>query len=130
MNERWTKNLTWQFLSVAEHPELAGWLPDPGGILYSADMTVFYQTFFKNPRGDWRYQTAFEPALMPAEDFDTYQKILWNNGDVKAYAPWVQKMKPADRLVIRSTREGRPYIPELEWNYGVSGIWIGRLPRK
>jgi hypothetical protein len=126
LNGRYTKNLTWQFLSEADHPELAGWMPDKGGILYSADMGVFYQTFFKNPQGDWRYMLAYEPALMPADDFKTYHAIIWNFGDAKAYEPWVAKMKPADRLVIRGEKGGPPNIPQLEWNYGVTGIWIGR----
>ena len=128
LGSRWTQSVTWQFLSEKEHPDLAGWLPAPGGILYSADMSVFYQTFFKNPQGQWRYQTGYEPAQMPAEDFATFQKILWNNLDVKAYAPWVEKMKPADRLVIRGSGGASPNISKLEWNYGVSGLWIGRLP--
>ena len=91
-------------------------------------MTLFYQTFYKNPHGDWRYILGFEPTLMPAEDFDTYHKILWNYGDAKAYAPWLLKMKPADRLVIRGGRGSPPALPQLEWNYGVSGLWVGRLP--
>ena len=37
-------------------------------------------------------------------------------------------MKPADRLVIRGGGGDRPNIPQLEWFYGVSGLWIGRLP--
>jgi hypothetical protein len=126
---RYTKNLTWQFLSVAEHPELAGWMPEKGGILYSPDMGIFYQTFYKNPTADWRYILGYEPALMPTEDFETYKSIIWNNGDAKAYAPWVNKMKPADRLVIHGNGNERPNIPQLEWDYGVSGIWIGRTPR-
>ena len=129
LNGRYTKNLTWQFLSVAEHPELDGWMPEPDGILYSIDMGIFYQTFFKNPTAHWRYILGYEPALMPAEDFATFHSILWNNGDAKAYAPWVDKMKPADRLVIRGNGNERPNLPKLEWNYGVSGIWIGRTPR-
>ena len=28
LNSRWTQSLTWQFLSTAEHPELAGWMPE------------------------------------------------------------------------------------------------------
>jgi hypothetical protein len=128
-SSRWTQSLTNQYLCEAEHPELAGWMPEKGGIFYCADMTIFYQTFFKNPHGDWRYQVGYEPALMPAEDFATYQKILWNEGDAKAYAPWVEKMKPADRLVIRGNSAQRPNIPELDWDYGVSGLWIGRTPR-
>jgi hypothetical protein len=38
-------------------------------------------------------------------------------------------MRPQDRLVMRGGRAEQPGIPQLEWNYGVSGIWIGRLPR-
>ena len=129
LGSRWTHNLTWQFLSVAEHPELAGWMPETGGVLYTADRDIFYQTFFKNPAGGWRYIISYEPAQMPAEDFETYHKILWNAGDAKAYAPWVEKMKVADRLVIRGNGGERPNLPELEWNYGVSGLWIGRTPR-
>ena len=124
---RWTSNLSQQYLE-ANNPQLKGWMPEKGGILYSSDMTMFYQTFYKNPHGDWRYILGFEPALMPAEDFEVYHKVLWNYGDGKAYTPWVLKMKPEDRLVIRGGRGSPPAIPQLEWNYGVSGIWVGRLP--
>lgn len=124
---RWTANLSQEYLE-ASNPDLKGWMPEKGGILYSSDMTIFYQTFFKNPRGDWRYMVGFEPALMPVEDFEVYHKALWNFGDGKAYTPWVLKMKPADRLVIRGGRGSPPSIPQLEWNYGVSGIWVGRVP--
>jgi hypothetical protein len=92
-------------------------------------MGIFYQTFYKNPTADWRYMLGYEPALMPADDFKTYQQIFLSNGDAKAYAPWVKKMQPADRLVLRGGKNEHPNIPELEWNYGVSGIWIGRTPR-
>ena len=58
-----------------------------------------------------------------------YHKVLWNFGDAEAYDPWVKKMRPEDRLAIRGGRGASPGIPQLEWEYGVSGIWIGRLPR-
>lgn len=128
LNGRYTKNLTWQFLTTTD-AGLDGWLPESGGVLYAADMGIFYQTFYKNPTADWRYILGYEPAMMPADDFATYHSILWNNGDAKAYAPWVNKMKPADRLVIHGNGNERPNLPPLEWNYGVSGIWIGRTPR-
>ena len=66
---------------------------------------------------------------MPDEDFEVFHKIMWNNGDAKAYEPWVKKMRPQDRLVIRGGRGSLPSSSQLEWEYGVSGIWIGRLPR-
>ena len=123
---RWTSSLTQQYLSAEDNPDLEGWMPDKGGIFYTAHMAIFYQTFYRNPTGDWRYMLGFEPTWMPREDFEIYHKILWNNYDGKAYEPWVKQMKPADRL---ATFGGQPDIPELQWKYGGSGIWIGRLPR-
>jgi len=127
-NSRWSNHLTWRYLTP-DDPDLNGWLPEKGGIIYSADMTVFYQTFFKNPTADWRYALGFESTLMPKDNFDTYINIMWNFGDAKAYKPWVDKMRPEDRLVVRGSGGDRPNIPQLEWNHGVGNYWIGRLPR-
>jgi hypothetical protein len=124
VGSRWTGSLTQQSLE-ADSPDLRGWLPEKDGVLYSSDSTVFYRTFYQNPRADWRYLPGFEPAWMPAEDFNVYHNILWNSGAVAAYAPWVKQMRLPDRLVIRG---GPPAIPELEWKYGAGGLWIGRLP--
>jgi hypothetical protein len=129
IGSRWTQSLTWTYLEQG-NPDLKGWLPDKGGLFYTPDMTVFFQTFFKNPRADWRYVLGFEPALMPDDDFRVYQSILRRPGDPKALQPWVQKMKPADRLVIRGGAESPPSISQLEWGYGVNGLWIGRLPQR
>jgi hypothetical protein len=129
LNSRYTKNLDWSYLSVTEHPEITDWMPDAGGILYSPDMSIFYQTFYKNPTANWRYLVGYEPALMPADDFKIYQEIFLQNGDAKAYEPWVKKMQPADRLVMRAGKNERPGIAGLEWDYAVPGIWIGRTPR-
>jgi hypothetical protein len=63
------------------------------------------------------------------EDFNVYHSVMWNNGDGKAYAPWVRKMRPQDRLVVRGVGTGQPDIPGLDWYYGVSGVWLGRVPQ-
>jgi len=125
---RWTANLSQAYL-VADDPDLKGWMPEKGGIFYTVDMSLFYQTFYKNPNGDWRYMLGFEPTWMPKKDFEIYQKILWNFNDGKAYAPWVDQMKPADRLVVRAGEGNPPGVSGLEWKYAATGIWVGRLPR-
>lgn len=127
-HSRWSQTLSDRYIT-ADNPEIAGWMPDHGGIFYTADMTLFYQTFFKNPTGDWRYMLGFEPTWMPKEDFEVYHSVLWNLGDVKTYAPWVEKMQPADRLAIRGGSGASPGIPQLEWKYSGQGIWLGRTPR-
>jgi len=47
---------------------------------------------------------------------------------MEAFEPWVKKMRPEDRLIVRAG--SKPGIKELEWNMAVSGTWIGRLPRE
>lgn len=124
---RWTENLSVPSLSAkeTEHKE---WLPEKGGIFYSDDMTLFYQTFYANPHADWRYMLGFEPTMMPPEDLAIYRKIQWNNNIAASFAPWVKKMRPEDRLILR--RQSMPAIKELEWTLMVRGIWVGRLPKK
>ncbi len=127
-HSRWSNTLSDRYLT-ADNPDIKGWMPDPGGIFYTADMTLFYQTFYKNPTGDWRYMLGFEPTWMPKEDFEIYHSVLWNLGEARTYDPWVKKMQPADRLVIRGGRGDSPGIPHLEWRYSGQGIWLGRTPR-
>jgi len=128
LSNRWTSNLTNEYL-VRENPELAGWLPEDHGIFYSADMRFFNETFFRNPTAPWRYALGFESALMLPEDLEVVRKVQWNFGDVRAYEPWLKKMKPEDRLALRASwlpNGGPPNIPELEWRYAVKDIWVGR----
>jgi hypothetical protein len=130
-NSRWTSNLNKQYL-LQEDPDLAGWLPGNDGIIYSADMTVFFDTFFKNPTAPWRYALGYESALMQPDDRAVVRKVQWNYGDVRAYAPWVAKMRSQDRLVIPLTwltTPGVPNIPGLEWHFALNSFWIGRLPQ-
>jgi hypothetical protein len=127
-NSRWTKALSIEYLSEAD-PEMKPWLPEPGGILYSSDMSIFYQTFFRNPHARWRYLLGFEPTFMPPDDLRIYRGIQQNLGSYQAYEPWVRKMRPPDRMAIRSDSPTPPSISGLEWHYTAREIWIGRTPR-
>jgi hypothetical protein len=127
LDSRYTGALHVQYLSADDHDTKA-WLPDPGGIIYSDQMLVFYQTFYKNPRGNWRYVLGFEPAWMPSEDLAIFRNIQRNYGAGPSYQDWVKKMRVEDRLILKRGG-GIPDIPELEWYNATSDTWIGRLPR-
>jgi hypothetical protein len=120
---RWSKvdPTFWPLLD----PQARASLPDPGGILYSDEMRVFYQLFYRYPQAPWRYLVGYEPGLMPPEDLRVYRSILTTR-TTQAFAPWVARMRPADRLVIRSLGEGPPGIEGLEWHHLGGEIWSGR----
>jgi hypothetical protein len=133
---RWTWNVSKQYLTQND-ADLKGWLPENGGIIYSADMVVFYDTFFKNPTAPWRYALGYESAMMRPDDLAVARNVQWNFGDLRAYEPWVKKMRPQDRLIITpswlpTSGPARTVaaIPQLEWRQAANGWWIGRLPRK
>ena len=128
-DSRWSGSAGTAYLTEND-PQLAGWLPEPGGIFYEADMNFFYRTFFRNPTAPWRYTAGFEPAFMPADDFRTYKGILLNYDVADAYRPWIKKMRPQDRLVLNSNNNPSSFLPELEWQHAVGAAWLGRLPRK
>jgi hypothetical protein len=128
LHSRWTGRLMAESVS-ADDPELVGWLPDDGGILYSADMMDFYMTFYENPHANWRYVLGYEPTTMKEDDLEIYRNIQWNYRATESYLPWVDKMGPSDRLLIPGDSKAKPDIPDLEWHYACRGRWIGRLPR-
>lgn len=130
VHSRWTSNLTTEYLSL-DNPLQREWLPEQGGIIYSADMKVFYQTFYKNPKANWRYMVGFEPTMMPDKDLKVYRNIHWNLGVPESYAPWVKKMKPRDRLILKKPQVNpAAVIKELEWNHITGSLWVGRLPKQ
>ena len=109
---------------------IGGWLPGDGGTIYNSDMDVFFQTFYANPTADWKYILGFESGLMRPEDLEVLRRIQWNRGAAfAAYEPWVKKMRPSDRMILRAPGGAGPGIPELEWHYAATGLWIGRLPQ-
>lgn len=126
---RWSEQRPLWYLS-AEDKDLAGWMPEPGGIIYSDDMSIFYQTFFKNPHADWKYVLGFEPGIMKPEDLKTYREIQLSYRAFSQFAPWVKKMKPQDRMILRHSLREVPKIDGLEWHDTNKGIWIGRIPKE
>ncbi len=127
LDSRYTRSLHEAFAD-AHQPEMKGWMPDDGGIFYSADFSFFFNTFYKNPDGNWRYMLGYESAIMPDEDLRIYRNIQWNQNAWESYRPWVEKMRPQDRLEITDGAE--PVLAPLEWHNAGDRIWIGRLPRK
>ncbi|HEY1172104.1 MAG TPA: hypothetical protein VGH19_12090 [Verrucomicrobiae bacterium] len=126
VGSRWTLHLNSVFLDASK-PEIKELMPADGGIIYSPDMTVFYQTFYQNPSAGWRYALGFEPALMPPEDLNVFRSYQWNYGDTRALEPWIRKMRPEDRMILRGgSATAAP--PGLVWREGTPGLWIGRLP--
>ena len=125
LGRRYTACLNEPFVDGG-NPQLKDWMPGPGGIFYNDNMQFFYNTFYKNPGGGWRYIVGFEPALMPPDDLKIYRGIHRSEGSAESYEPWIKKMRPADRLALG--RSARPDLPALEWKLAAQGVWIGRLP--
>jgi hypothetical protein len=129
----WTSNTRGQRLLPAERPyqslaatEAEPFLPGPGGVLYTDDMRLFFDLFYARPQAPWRYVVGYEPGLMPKDDLATFRRILAARTPA-SFEPWVVKMKPADRLIIKST-EGQPRIGGLEWTQVSQTVWSGRAP--
>ena len=111
---RWSRNHPALVLSPSD-AKLAQWLPEDGGIFYSPRMYLFYETFFRFPKANWRYMLGFEPGMMPPEDLAIYRNIQSANFTAASFEPWVRKMRPQDRLVISSNLAHAVYIKGLEW---------------
>jgi len=122
---RWSESKPNGYLSLA-NPDQVKWLPDKGGIVYSPDMSIFYQTFYKNPYADWRYILGFEPALMPPEELAIYRNIQMKYAEPSSFDLWVKKMHSSDRLIIRGGPDSAPKIEGLEWHRLTADIWIGQ----
>lgn len=125
---RWTASLTQEFISP-ETPGIAGWLPEQSGIVYHANRDLFSRLFYKNPEAEWRYISGLEPGMMPEDDSDILQAIQASGFALESYAPWVNKMRLADRLILWREDARPPDIKKLEWHRSAGSLWIGRLPR-
>ncbi len=122
----WTQNTDTGYLTQDNRTSKAGCRTRAASSIPPTSSS-FSRRFSKNPTADWKYILGFEPALMPDEDFAVYRTIRGTHGKAWAFLPWVNKMRPQDRLMIRGG--GQPPLSQLEWKYDEgSDIWIGRLP--
>ncbi|MCD6051742.1 MAG: hypothetical protein K0Q55_3151, partial [Verrucomicrobia bacterium] len=60
----------------------------------------------------------------------TLRNIQWNDGDPRTYQPWLDKLRPEDRLVFIGGIRMEPDLPGIEWTYAATDRWIGRPVQK
>lgn len=125
VNQRWMPRHEKAFQEIMISRRAA--LPDSGGILYTDDRRIFYEMFYLDPVAPWRYTLGFTPEVMPQEDYDVYVD-RHTTGTIESLEPWVRKMTPADRLLIRDHR-GVQRWNQLEWLQVEGGFVSGRLKR-
>ncbi len=111
----------------AHIPNEAILLPEPGGVAYSNSMQFFYQTFFRNPNGDWRYILGYEPGLMNCQDRAVYFALSQGSDPNLALAPWIAKMTRKDRMILYGPSDHPPPISSLAWSKAGRSRWSGRL---
>jgi len=111
-------------IPALKQPGPQAWLPEPGGIIYSNEMRVFYEVFYHRPRAPWRFAVGYEPGLMPMEDRAVFSAVR-RQRSVEPLGPWLRKMKPEDRLILFWAN--RPSIEALDWEQVAPQIWSGRL---
>lgn len=126
---RFSKDAKYQaidFFSEAAQENLKGWEPQPGGIVYSPHMGVFYQHFYEYPNAQWKYILGFESAIMPLEDRKIFRNIMYNYNDrmPEIFLPWINKMTEKDRIIMNHIPG---YFPQMEWKRANLRYWIGRL---
>jgi hypothetical protein len=114
------------------NPAARDLLPDAGGILYSDDMTMFFQGIYRLPQAPWRYMVGFEPALMPPQDLSLYRAMTDRRNRVpEMYEVWVRRMRPEDRMILETTGlRDPPPVGGLEWRFIPPAYWSGRVPRR
>jgi hypothetical protein len=125
VNQRWLPRHEKAFQEMVVSRRAA--LPDSGGILYTDDRRIFYEMFYLAPTAPWRYTLGFTPEVMPDEDYAVYVD-RHTTGTIESLEPWVRKMTPADRLLIRDHR-GVQRWNQLEWLQVEGGFISGRLKR-
>lgn len=125
VQDRWSNAATFETIDTAK-PEQANLLPEPGGILYHPDMGLYNTLVYTYPHGRWKYILGEESSHMPEDDRAIFLNILYEKMAPGAFKPWVEKLRPQDRIAIYS--RSRPPFNQLLWANPIHTLWIGRVP--
>jgi hypothetical protein len=101
------------------------WLPGEGGVVYSPDQRVFYAMYMLWPNGGWNYALGPERAVMRQQDLDVMLDFL-ERGSWDALRPWVEGLRPEDRLIVNSTGRAPPIFEGTESQPLAGGLIILR----
>ncbi len=111
---RWESSPLPRIAWLMENPEEAEpWLPGDGGIIYSAEMRVFYSMYLIYPDRPWRYILGPEQGIMPREDLAILHDIK-DRGSWDTYQPWVDKLRPEDRLIVDAAGQAPPEFEGMD----------------
>ena len=125
-DKQWEVHPLAEFALLEQRAEdYASCLPGDGGVLYFGEMRYFYPLFYLFPNASWRYAVGFEPGLMPECDRRVYFAVKASQ-TLDAYAPWIEKMQPRDRLLILSPASQPPGLKGLNWCFIQPHQWWGR----
>jgi hypothetical protein len=127
----WRQNPLTHAVNVQQlHESDPSWFPGEDGVLYAATMRVFFTFYHLFPDGAWKYSTGMEPGFMPEADLRVYEAINLT-GASSAYLPWINKLRPFDRIVIPLGPDKGidKLFPSLEWKFVAPDYWFGRPPQ-
>ncbi len=111
---RWESSPLPRIAWLMDNPEEAEpWLPGEGGVVYSPEMRVFYSMYLVYPDRSWRYILGPEQGIMPREDLNILHDIK-DRGSWDAYQPWVDKLRPQDRLIVDAAGRDPPEYDGME----------------
>ncbi len=123
---RWESSPLPRIAWFAESPEGADWLPGAGGIVYSPEIRVFYSMYLVWPDAPWRYVRGPEQGIMPREHLavlhDFEERGTWD-----ALQPWVDALRPEDRLIVDAAGRALPAYPGTQVQPLPHGLAVVRL---
>lgn len=123
---RWESSPLPRIAWLSESPEGDSWLPGEGGIVYSPEMRVFYSMYLVWPDAPWRYVLGPEQGIMPREHLAVLHDFE-ETGTWDALQPWVDALRPEDRLIVDAAGRPLPEYPGTEVQPMPHGLAIVRV---